>query len=315
MKIIYIAFTFTFTFTLQGCSSIERGIARKLTSSYVAVHLSGEGANFFEEKTACIDTDCINYLYIKANSKQKNLEKTEHNQVSITINIDSQAYPISYNRFDEYQAFGEKYQGTVFIFPGFGAANSTMWLYGFWLSDSGFDVIILPSASQMTSFNFGLDTLPFAQELALEYKPVLTIGASLGFIAALEFSQQYTSKKLIGLAPVLDAAPEQLAGYFLQTNWLPWYLTWLNQSNLATQINQIAIETQTLDILNNHQSNVMKNLNTTLHINSSNDAVLDQINTPPSVTIDHSHQLVSSLPFESARYAIRNYFITHTTQH
>lgn len=312
MKIISI--TLTFILTLQGCSSIERGIAKKLTSSYVAVHLSGEGANFFEEKTACIDTDCINYLYIKANSKQKNLERIENNQVSITINIDNQAYPISYNRFDEYQAFCEKYQGTAFIFPGFGAANSTMWLYGLWLSDSGFDVIILPSASQMTSFNFGLNTIPFAQELALEYKPALTIGASLGFIAALEFSQQYTSSKLVGLAPVLNASPEQLAGYFLQTNWLPWYLTWLNQSNLTTQIDKIARETQTLDTLNSHQSNVINNLNTTLHINSSNDAVLNQIKTLPSVTIGHSHQLVSSLPFESARHAIRNYFVAQTTQ-
>ncbi len=300
-------FFYFFLLNLMGCSSIEKRISQQLTNSYAAVHFSNAG--FLEEKTACIRGKCLKYLFIKAKNYQKDFEIKEEFQVSMMVNIEDAEYPISYNAYDEFQSFGGHFQGSAFIFPGFGAAHSTMWLYGLWLSHSGFDVIILPSASQMTPFSFGLDIVPFANMLAEEYKPELTIGASLGYIAALEFTQQYHPHSLVALAPVLDASSDKLAEYFLNIKLLPWYLNWLSHSQVKEQINRIAQETNTVQALHHHQLNAKNSLGSTLVLSSANDTILGNIQ-PRScaVVVDQGHALISSVPFESSRHAIRRHF-------
>lgn len=300
-------FSLFFLLNLLGCSAIEKNISQQLTNSYAAVHLSD--TRLLEEKKACVQGKCLKYLFMKAKSYQKNVEISDEYQVSMMVKVEETEYPISYNAYHEYQSFGGHFQGAAFIFPGFGAAHSTMWLYGLWLSHSGFDVIILPSASQMTPFSFGLDIVSYANILAEEYKPVLTIAASLGYVAALEFTQQYRPHSIVALAPVLDTSSDKLAEYFLNTKLLPWYLNWLSHSQVKEQINRIAQETNTVQALHHHQLNAKNSLGSTLVLSSANDTILGNIQ-PRScaVVVDHGHALISSVPFESSRHAIRRHF-------
>jgi len=295
----------TLIINLCSCAFIEEQIYIKATNSYVSVKFPKN--NLFIKKNICIKEKCIEYLFFKAGKYQDPLinEKT-----SIVVSSDNQTFNINYIGKEEYIKWGNKHQGKVFIFPGFGAAHTTMWLYSIWLSEVGFDVFVFPSSSQMKTFNFGVKLISFAQLLAKDEKPNLVIGASLGFIAAKRFSFLEDINKLVGLAPVTDTTSNKLAKNLYNSGWIPWYLGWLTEKNIENKINEIKVLNDSEYILDKHLLDSNNQLSDTLIIRPSKDLIIGEPKKDSSnfINLNYKHEFITSIPFYSARNEILKYY-------
>lgn len=290
---------------LTSCAFIEEKIYNKATNTFVSVKFQEH--NPFKKNVICIKDQCINYLFFAADTYS---DIPLNNKTSIDIEVDNQVVNVNYIAKDEYLNWGAEQQGKVYIFPGFGAAHTTMWLYGTWLSEVGFDVYIFPSSSQMDPFNFGLNLVPFAQLLAKDEKPSLVIGASLGFIAAKRFSLLEDIYKLVGLAPVTDARSSTLANNFINSGWMPWYLSFITEQNIENKINEIKVLNDSEYILDKHILDSNNQLSDALFIRSSNDLIIGEQKKVSSniLNLDYKHEFITSIPFDSARNEILKYY-------
>lgn len=290
---------------LSSCAFIEEKITSKATSTFVSVKFQDN--NLFKKNEICIKGQCIDYLFFAAD---KYSDILLNDKTSIDIAVDNKVFNVNYIAKDEYLNWEAEQHGKVYIFPGYGAAHTTMWLYGTWLSEVGFDVYIFPSSSQIDPFNFGLNLVPFAQLLAKDEKPSLVIGASLGFIAAKRFSLLEDIYKLVGLAPVTDARSSTLANNFIKSGWLPWYLSFITEQNIDNKIKEISSQNESAYLLDDHTLDIDNQLNDSLIIRSSKDLIIGETKVISSniLNLNYKHELITSIPFNSARKEILKYY-------
>ncbi|MDP5214706.1 hypothetical protein ORJ66_16775 [Pseudoalteromonas tunicata] len=301
-----------------GCSVIDKKITDTVTQSYVTLNFA-QGAGYSKKKQ-CLAHGCIDYLFFAAKKYGKS-EQYRQYDTQFELRIDEQVYQTQYNSFEHYQLFGSHYQGVAYLFPGFGVSNTTFWFYGQWLSDLGFDVVVLPGASQITPFDFGLSTKEFALAIADGKQPALVIGASLGFMAALDFATFSHAKKLVGLAPIEDARPGKLAINVMKTGWIPWYLKWLTVNQLTNSIEVLALNQQVLHHLHTHQERLAQYPQKRLLIKVNEDQVIgaaesDNLNLRDHETfyIEERHEVAASFPLTHVRQALYKFLKNEINQ-
>jgi len=297
---------------ISACSSIKSFIVDNVSNKYLNLQLTDNKAeSLYETKEHCIRKNCINYLLLNAKSFNKSLVLEKGKITSFSINSSDWSAKASYNDKYEYQKWGEKYQGVVVIFPGYGVASSILWLYASWLSDTGHDVIIMPGSSQQESFDFGYSLVEHALFISKEFKNVKIYGASLGFLAALDMASKSSNvKHLIGLAPFIHS--NDLATGIKKSGWVPSYLNWLSIDYLNSALSEVAEFKNVTQQIERHNKRLAEIKVSTLLIMVEDDKIL-----PVSSTLNFDnnlievrsitgsqHEVISSLPIKKVRKLI-----------